>query len=469
MSKESDLKKAEEKLSYKNKNGWEDTNNSTEKQIFKYSDEYKDFMHNHKTEREVYSFLEEYAKKNRFKNIEDVNKLTPGSYYFKFRNKAIAYINIPVDLNTSSDNIFNVTASHIDAPRLDLKPNPMKEDSSTLIMKSHYYGGIKKYQWVNTPMALHGVISSKSRGNIKINIGEEPDEPKFMIPDLLPHLGKEQVKKEASKVVEGEEMGLIIGHIPFKGEVKSKIKYNILKMLNKKYGIEESDLISSELCFVPAAKPSEIGFDKGILASYAHDDRVCAYASFKAFKEIKNNSKISCSIWFDKEETGSMGDTGAQSFLFEYLFEQIIKKANLDITLVESFIKTNMFSCDVTAAVNPNYKSVHDESNSSYLGHGVTIEKYGGSRGKYNTNDASAEYMRHVINILEEENIPWQTGELGKIDAGGGGTIAMFFSNRGMQVVDIGPPVIGMHSPCEMVSKLDIFNTYKAYKAFLNK
>lgn len=460
------IKEHEKQISYQNENGWEKISENEKKKIFDYSKDYAAFITNHKTEREISSFFLEYANKNNFKNIEEANILESGkNYFFYFRNKTLVFVRIPKKLNIKNEKVFHVVGSHIDSPRLDLKPNPLKEDASMLLLKTHYYGGIKKYQWSGIPLSIHGVVITK-KGKLSINIGEKEEEPVFTLPDLLPHLGKEQMKKEGSKLIEGEEMGVIFGHIPHSSELKSKIKYNILSLIEKKYGIIEKDFIRSELCLVPAFKARDIGLDKGLLAAYGQDDRVCAYSGFKSFTDTNKHDKIIVSLWIDKEEVGSMGDTGAKSFMIEYLYEMIIKKAKLNISTIEGFIRTDMLSGDVTGGMNPNFKSVHDESNVSYLGHGVSIEKYGGGGGKSNTNDASAEYMNYIIEIMDKNSIKWQTGELGKIDLGGGGTIAAFFSSRGARVVDVGPPLLGMHSPYEVLSKLDIYNTYKAYKAF---
>jgi aspartyl aminopeptidase len=463
MDKKNDIKKLKDKLYYKRKSSWLDFSDKEYKEIFILSEEYKNFLFKSKTERITTLFIINYLKKHKFKNLDDSKSINTGDKFYKvIKDKCV----IAGVVGKNKEN-FRLIGSHVDSPRLDLKPLPLYEDSELCLLQSHYYGGIKKYHWVNVPLSLHGVIFTKNGEKITLNIGDKDDEPKFIIPDLLPHLAKDQLKKEASKVIEGEELNIIFGHIPIKDkEIEEKIKLNILKKLNDNYGLTEEDFVFAELEFVPSQKPFDIGLDKGLIGGYGHDDRSCVYSSLKALCELDSLTNTAISLFVDKEEIGSIGDTGASGFILLNFANEYVKKANLDIKPITILEKTKAISADVTVAHDPNFASVNDTKNVSYVGRGISIEKYGGAGGKYYTNDAHAEYMQEIRTILDKNKIKWQTGELGKIDVGGGGTIAMFMSRYGMDCIDAGPCVLGTHSPCEVLSKVDLYSSYLFYKKF---
>lgn len=465
MSKEekkSKNQKLQEKLFVKKESGWLDIKDN--KEIFSFSEKYKSFLGKSKTEREAISFSKNVLEENGFKPIEEFKTLKPGDkVYLSNKNKNIAAAVI------GKETKMHMVCAHVDSPRLDLKPYPIYEDANLGLIKSHYYGGLKKYQWVSRNLAIHGVITTSDNKTITLNIGDNEKDPVFIIPDLLPHLAREQLKREAHKTITGEEMSVVVGNIPVNDkDINEKIKFEVLRYLYEKYNITEEDLVASEIELVPAQNPRDVGFDRSLISGYGHDDRVCAYAGLQAILNAKGNF-THVLLLFDKEETGSDGDTGAKSSFTDLLVEKILKLRSSNETLHEVFQKTKVLSGDVTAGLNPNFKDVHDPTNCSLVGNGISIEKYGGGGGKYSTNDASAEYMRYVINLLNKNKVKWQTGELGRIDLGGGGTIAMFLAAKGCEVVDAGPCVLGMHSPLELVSKYDLYQTYLAYKFFLNE
>ncbi len=459
-------KKLEEKLFYKKESAWTDFKDSEHKKIFDFADNYKSFLTNSKTERLCIENIKKILEKSGFKNIETLKSVKKGDKGYRvFKGKSLtAFV-----VGEKSDE-FRIIGSHVDSPRLDLKPSPLYQNSELGLLKSHYYGGIKKFHWVNTPLELHGIAFTKSGKSIEIHIGDKDEDPKFIIPDLLPHLAKEQMKKEASKVIEGEELNIICGHIPLRDkDIKEKIKFSVLKHLNDTFGIIEEDFAFAEIEFVPAQKSIDIGFDRGLIGGYGQDDRVCVYSSLMALTEIKTPKQTAVAYFSDKEETGSNGDTGAESFaLVNFTFEYI-KLAGLNILPWKILESSKAISADVTTAMDPTFSSVNDPQNVSYLGKGVSIEKYGGGGGKYSTNDAHAEYMQFMRGIADRNSIPWQTGEMGKIDIGGGGTIAMFMSRFGMDCVDAGPCVLGMHSTCEVTSKADIYSAHLLYKTFFSE
>lgn len=462
--KKSKYELLQEKIFLKKESSWKkitDTN-----KVFSFAEDYKSFLKNAKTERLAVKELIKILEKTGFNDMNKVKSAKTGDKLYKnIKDKTlIAFI---VGKDTGK---FNIVASHIDSPRLDLKPSPLYEDSGLALLKTHYYGGIKKYHWVNTPLALIGVIFTKQGKKIEIEIGNKKDDPVFIIPDLLPHLAHDQMEKNAKKVVEGEDLNIIIGNIPFNDEtIKEQIKFNILKKLNDDYGMIEEDFITAELELVPANNPIDVGLDRSMIAAYGQDDKVCAYASTIALTEIKTPKTTAVSMFFDKEETGSMGDVGAESFILHNFAIDYIEITGIKINPSKLLESSMALSADVTAGQDPNFKDVNDAQNVSYLGHGVSIEKYGGGGGKYHTNDAHAEYFSYIRTILDKNSIPWQTGELGKIDIGGGGTIAMFLSRYGMDCIDAGPCVLGMHSTYEVTCKADIYNSYKLYKQFLKE
>ena len=431
-----------------------------------FAEGYKKFLDNAKTEREATQVVLEKAKKNGFVEFDCHKKYNAGDkVYYVNRGKAIILAVIGKKPLTEG---VKIAAAHIDSPRLDLKPNPLYESDELALFKTHYYGGIKKYQWVAIPLALHGVIIKADGTKVDVKIGEEEGEPKFVISDILPHLGAEQGKRTLSEGIAGEELNVIVGSRPFKNDEGSElVKLNVLKLLNEKYGIKEADFLSAELEVVPAFKADDIGFDRGLIGSYGHDDRVCAYPAAMAAFAVENPEYTAISVLTDKEETGSDGNTGLQSRYMENFIAYLAKANGLDVFEVLS--KSECLSADVNSAYDPTFNSVFEKNNTSFLNKGVVITKYTGARGKSSTSDASAEYMGKIRRMLDEDNIVWQIGELGKVDAGGGGTVAKYIANLDVDVVDLGVPVLSMHAPYEVISKLDLYMAFKAFSKFFNQ
>ncbi|NOQ56248.1 MAG: aminopeptidase [Nanohaloarchaea archaeon] len=469
--KRTKYQKLEEKLAFKKKSAWEQFTDKQKKEVFLLCDRYKQFLGKVKTEREAVHEIEAFAKKNDFFDISKVNKLMPGSKVYDIHKDKNAALVIAGKRPLSSG--ARIIVSHIDSPRLDLKPKPLYEDSGLAMMKTHYYGGIKKYQWVNTPLSLHGVVVKKDGKKVEINIGEDPKDPVFVVSDLLPHLSsKEQNKRTAVDIIKGEELNLIVGNIPVDDDkVKQKIKLAVLEHLFDKYGMVEEDFVSAELEAVPADAPRDVGFDRAIVGGYGQDDRVSAFASLSALDSIETPEHTVIVLFYDKEEIGSVGNTGSRSNYIEYIFGMILGQAGQDNSahnIRKSLINSIALSADVSAAVNPTFKSVNDMYNAHLCGFGVALEKYNGAGGKYSASDASAELVGKIRNLFDDNKVPWQAGELGKVDEGGGTTIAVFFASHGMDIIDVGVPILGMHSPFEMVSKADIYSAYLAYKAFIS-
>lgn len=456
-----------EKLFRTKKNGWENIEENKKKKIFEFSKEYIDFINEAKTERECTKKFTEILENNGFKNIDNLNTLKAG-YKVYYINR---YKNVYAAVIGSDDLVkgFNIIGAHIDSPRLDLKPNPLYESNELALLKTHYYGGIKKYQWVNIPLSMHGIIMTKDK-KIEINIGEKDDEPVFTIADLLPHLASEQNKKKLNDAISGEDLNILVGSIPYETEeeISEKVKLNILNILNKKYGIIERDFVSSEIEFVPAMKARNLGFDESLVAGYGQDDRVCAYTSLKALLNIENPKRTAICLLADKEEIGSMGNTGMSSRVFEYFLNQILNKTiGNKPGLLDTCLKSSrVLSADVTAGYNPNFQSIYEKNNESYIGHGISVIKYTGSASKGGASDANAEFVGYIRNLFEKNNIAYQNSEMGKIGVGAGGTIAYILADRGSDVIDCGVPVLSMHSPYEITSKFDIYNAYKAYEVF---
>jgi len=441
----------ESKYAYKKKSAWEILTKDQIKKAFIYSDEYKTFLNDCKTERESVYKIKEWAKKSKKKII--LNRETEAAIIIPGKKRVTEGLRIVI--------------SHIDSPRLDLKQIPLFEDSESKLglFETHYYGGIKKFQWVVIPLALHGVVVKKDGTKITFSLGENESDPIFSVPDLLPHLSHEiQDTKKMNDAIKGESLDIVIGSIPIKGEYKEKIKTAILDKLHKEYGLTEEDFISAELEAVPAFKARDIGFDKSLIGGYGQDDRACAFAALKAIIDIKNPEHTALSLFVDKEEIGSEGNATAQVTTF---IRSIIKEFDPTCDVDSVMLKSKVISGDVNAAVTPNYTEVFELKNASSLGSGVVMSKYTGHGGKYSAHDASAEYVGEIRSLLNKEKIPWQTGELGKVDKGGGGTVAKYFSRLGMEVIDLGPAVLSMHSPYEVTSKVDIYSTYLAYTAFL--
>lgn len=460
----SDIKTLKEELFYSRKNGRQISKEEVLEKADAYCKDYKKFLDNAKTEREAVKIAVDMAKQKGFVPFEIGKKYNVGDkVYFNNRGKTIA---LAVIGKETIENGANITAAHIDSPRLDLKPNPLYEEIELALFKTHYYGGIRKYQWTAIPLALHGVFALKNGTVKEVCIGENEDEPKFVINDLLPHLATEQNKRTLADGIKGEELNVLIGSHPFKADEGSElVKLNILKLLNEKYGIKEEDFLSAELEMVPAFKACDIGFDRSLIGAYGQDDRVCAYPALTAILEVEAPKKTAIAILADKEEIGSMGNTGLESDFLRFVIGDIAKMQNADHTVALRYSKC--LSADVNAGLDPTFQDVSERRNASMLNYGVVVTKYTGARGKSSTSDASAEYVAYVRNMLDNAGIIWQTGELGKVDAGGGGTVAMYIANMGVDVVDLGVPVLSMHAPFETTAKFDVYMCYRAMYEFM--
>ena len=446
--------------------GWLELDDLEKEKLFSFNDSYLEFLNNVKTEREANKYIIRELTNNGFVNVNNLDKLNVGDkVYYDNRGKSV--FAAVIGKNNLEEGI-NLIGAHIDSPRLDLKPNPLDQDSKLALLKTHYYGGIKKYQWTTIPLALHGVIVKKNLEKLVINIGEDDNDPIFTITDLLPHLAVKQEDKKLGDAIEGEGLNLLVGSIP-KDDSEESIKENILSLLNEKYGLIEADFVSAELEVVPAFKAKSLGFDRSMVASYGQDDRVCAYTSLKAIIDAKPSSYTQVAIFADKEEIGSVGNTGMYSDVFDMFMNELLSKSGeYNFTsLNKLYCNSRMLSADVGAGVDPNYQDVSEKNNASYIGYGVELNKYTGSRGKGGASDANAEFVSFVRSIFEENNVKYQVSELGKVDIGGGGTIAYILANKGIDVIDCGVPVISMHSPYEVTSKYDVYSAYCCYKAFL--
>ncbi len=463
----SETEKLKEFLFDNKKCGWDTLSVDIKQDITRFNDEYIHFLNRSKTEREAVSFITEILDKNGFVNIKDKMILVPGDKVYYVNRAKSVYAAVlgskPVEAG------LNIIGSHIDSPRLDLKPNPLYEDTGFAYFKTHYYGGVKKYQWTTIPLSIHGVIVKANGEKITINIGEDDEDPIFTITDLLPHLAQEQMEKKLKDGVAGEDLNLLIGSIPIGDEkVTERIKLNILKILNDKYGITEKDFVSSELELVPAFKARSLGFDRSMVAAYGQDDKICAYTSLRALLDTVTPVKTAVCIFADKEEIGSMGNTGMESHVFDTFISELLNKTNTNRPnlLDKVFCNSKMLSADVDAGLDPIYSQVSEKNNAAYLGKGVGLNKYTGARGKSGASDANAEFVAQIRNIFESNNIMYQVSELGKVDTGGGGTIAYILANKGVDVIDCGVPVLSMHAPYEVTSKFDVYEAYRAYSAF---
>ena len=449
------------------KDGWEEANEAERKEIFDISEKYMEFLNQAKTEREFIKKARELADQNGYKDIMEFETLKPGDkIYFVNREKSMYLAIIGEE---SIENGMHIIGSHVDSPRLDLKPNPLYEDTGLAYFKTHYYGGIKKYQWTTIPLSIHGVIVKKNGEKIELNIGEDEKDPIFTITDLLPHLAQEQMEKKLKNGINGEDLNLLIGSIPYKDEkLTEKVKLNVLDLLNKKYGITEADLNSAEIELVPAFKARSLGLDESMVAAYGQDDKVCAYTSLAAMMNLKNVKNTAVCILSDKEEIGSMGNTGMESHMFDFFVSEMLNKLGINRPnlLDKVFCFSKMLSSDVDAGFDPIYASVSDKTNAGFIGKGIAIVKYTGARGKSGASDANAEYVAWIRNVLDKNEIKYQLTELGKVDIGGGGTIAYILANKGTDVIDCGVPVLSMHAPYEVTSKYDIYSAYKTYEAF---
>ena len=449
------------------KSGWLETDNEKFRKIFEFCNGYMEFLNHSKIEREFAENARKLAEENGFRDINKVDTLETGDkVYFVNREKSVY---LAVIGEQKLENGLHIVGAHIDSPRLDLKPNPLYEDGELAYFNTHYYGGIKKYQWTTIPLSIHGVIIKANGEKIIVNIGEDENDPIFTITDLLPHLAKDQESKRLREAIEGENLDLLVGSIPIlDDDSKQKVKLNILKILNEKYGITEKDFVSSELELVPAFKARSLGLDYGMVAAYGQDDKVCSYTALKALMEIERPQKTAICILSDKEEIGSMGNTGMESHVFDYFISELLNKTGENRTnlLDKVFCFSKMLSADVDAGFDPLYASVSDRHNAGYLGKGISLNKYTGARGKSGASDANAEYVAWVRNVLEKNDIKYQVAELGKVDVGGGGTIAYILANKGVDVIDCGIPLLSMHSPYEVTSKFDIYSAYRTYKSF---
>ncbi len=462
--KQSKGQKLMQELSYKKKNYYEIADSAEKKAIFDYAKGYMKFLNSAKTEREACECAVAYAKERGFSEYRFGDKLQPGDKkYFVNRGKSVVVFRVGTkDPETDG---FRVIASHIDAPRIDLKQVPLYEDGGMAFFKTHYYGGIKKYQWTAIPLALHGAVVLKDGTKAEIRIGEEPTDPVFYITDLLPHLGNEQMGGKAAKIIEGEQLNVLVGGLPYEDEdVSEKIKLSVLSLLHKKYGITEEDFLSAELSAVPAFPARDVGLDRALIGAYGHDDRVCAYPALTAVADNETEHTV-LAMLVDKEEIGSEGTTGMQCKVYEDLMEEIALALGANFRKVR--FASKCLSSDVTAAYDPNFAGVYEKSNSAILSCGTAMCKFTGSRGKSGSSDASAEFVGEVRKMFAEEGVVWQTAELGKVDAGGGGTVAKFLANLNIDTVDLGVPVISMHAPWEVVSKADVYSNYKAFLAFM--
>lgn len=456
-----------EKISYKQKCVYDELSTEQTKEMIDLCERYKDFLDAGKTERECVKTAEKAALDSGFCRMETLDSLKPGDRVYTInRDKNIL---LAVIGEEGLENGINIVGAHIDSPRLDLKQNPLYESCGQALFKTHYYGGIKKYQWTAIPLALHGVVITKDGEKIDVNIGEKDSDPVFCVTDLLPHLAKDQMSKKMSDGIEGEALNILVGGTPVSEDVPEKVKMKILSILNTLYGISEKDFLSAELEAVPAFKARNVGFDESFVGAYGQDDRVCAFTALESILNTKAPKKTAVCLLIDKEEIGSVGNTGMLSSFFEMTVAEMLEKEKgvCSVTALNNVIRNSAcLSSDVGAAVDPNYEQVSEKQNSAFAGHGMVLMKYTGSRGKSGASDASAEFVAEVTRIFDEENVIWQTCELGKVDQGGGGTIAMYIANLNMDVIDCGVPVLSMHSPFEITAKGDIYMAYKSYMAF---
>lgn len=455
----------------KRANAWESYSKTQLKELERLCDDYRAFLDEGKTERECIKLTVDVAKAAGYMDLNDCIKsgmhLNPGDkVYAQWMGKSIALFNIGTE---PIEDGINILGAHVDSPRLDIKQNPLYEDGGMAYLDTHYYGGIKKYQWTAVPLAIHGVVCKTDGTTVEVVIGEDEEDPVFCVTDLLIHLAADQMEKKANKVVEGENLDILIGSKPLKGKDKEAIKENILKLLENKYGMREEDFMSAELEVVPAGKAKNLGFDSSMVIAYGQDDRVCAFTSLAAMLNVKNVARTACCLLVDKEEIGSVGATGMRSHFFDNYLAELMNCMGeySELALRRCLANSKMLSSDVSAAYDPAYASAFDKKNAAYFGKGIVFNKFTGSRGKSGSNDANAEYLANIRAIMEEKGVHYQTAELGKVDIGGGGTIAYILSLYGMEVVDCGVAVLNMHAPYEVTSKADIYEAKLGYEAFL--
>ena len=457
-------------------NAWKKYQTKDEKdKVFAFAEDYRGFLSDCKTERECTAYFADKAKKAGYISLEEIidanRRLKAGDkVYAVNKDKGIVLFVIGSE---DMEQGMNILGAHIDSPRLDLKQNPLYEDTDMVLLDTHYYGGVKKYQWVTLPLALHGVIAKKDGTVIPVNIGEKPEDPVFGVSDLLIHLAADQMEKKASKVIEGEDMDVLVGSLPLYDEKdeekKELVKKNVLRILQEQYDIEEEDFLSAEIEVVPAGAARDYGFDRSMIMGYGHDDRVCAYPSFMAMLAVEAPKRTLACLLVDKEEIGSVGATGMQSRFFENTVAELVNACGdySELKVRRALKNSKVLSSDVSAAFDPNYPSVMEKRNAAYFGRGLVFNKYTGSRGKSGSNDAGAEYVGSLRRIMDDAGVSYQTAELGKVDQGGGGTIAYILGNYDMQVIDSGVAVLNMHAPWEIISKVDLYEAYRGYIAFL--
>jgi len=465
--KKKEIEQISERLISKPKLVWDAIDKKEKERVFDFDREYKDFLNVAKTEREAVNVISEIARKNGF----SVNP--PGKHPIKllrtFQGKSIA---LSISGKKPMTEGINLIVSHLDCPRLDLKQNPLYEEVDLAFMKTHYYGGIKKFQWLTRPLAIHGRIIRSDGSSLDIIVGEDDSDPVFTVSDIPPHLARKvQYDKKVSDAFVGEKLNLMVGSLPFGNkDTKERFKLAILNLLHERFGLVEEDLVSAELEVVPAGTPRDVGWDRGLTGAYGHDDRACAFASLRAIRDIKNPQKTALVLFFDKEEIGSDGATGAKSrFLESVLADLMVAHGQKPLyhEIHKLLMNSRGLSADVNGALDPDFQDVHEKRNAARLGYGICLTKFTGSRGKYGASDANAEYVGWIRNLFNKKKVVWQTGELGKVDEGGGGTLAKFLALYGLQIIDCGPPVLSMHSPFEIAHKGDIYMTYKGYRAFL--
>lgn len=447
-------------------NAWLKYDADTMRKVMEFAEEYRCFLSKNKTERECTDSITEKAKKLGFKDLMSVKKAKPGDrLYASLMGKTIALFLVGTE---PLEKGMKILGAHIDSPRLDLKQVPLYEDNEIALLDTHYYGGVKKYQWVTIPLAIHGVICKKDGENVRVAIGDEPDDPVFGISDLLIHLSADQLQKKASNVIEGEALDVTFASMPLKGDQKEAVLENVLKILKKKYDVEAEDFLSAELEIVPAGEARDMGIDRSLIMGYGHDDRVCAYPSAEALFRLEETDRTAVCLLVDKEEIGSVGATGMHSRFFENCVAELYDRMGdySELKVRRALQNSVMLSSDVSAAFDPNYASVNEKKNTAYFAHGLVFNKYTGSRGKSGSNDASPEFFAKIRAIFDEAGVSYQTAELGKVDQGGGGTIAYIMGNYGMNVIDSGVAVQNMHAPWEVISKADLYEALQGYLAF---
>lgn len=468
--KKDETKALREKLLFETKNQWSEGKKSHVDEAFSFMDGYKEALDLGKTERLYVDYAVDQLEAAGFKRLTATDSLKAGDKVYQVvRGRGIVLAKIGTEDPRQG---FNLVGAHIDSPRLDLKPQPIYEANEFVLLKTHYYGGIKKYQWAAIPLAIKGVLYKEDGEKVALDIGDKEDDPVFTVTDLLPHLGKDQMVKKASEVITGEQLNVLVGGIPYADdETKDRFKLGLMNLLYEQYGITEKDFVTAEIEVVPAGKAKDVGFDRAFLGAYGQDDRVCAYTAMKALLDTKELKRTGLVILYDKEETGSDGNTGASSTLYQYVQHEIMKKMMNETPTVgdvfENQAHSVVISSDVTAAFDPSFPDVSDPLNVAKAGHGIAVAKYGGSRGKGGTSDASAELFHTLTRCFDQAGVAWQAGEMGKVDQGGGGTVAKFQAALGMEVIDCGVPMLSMHSCFEITSKIDVYETYRAYKAFL--